>query len=335
MRLLLSSDSNKKLFDFLIKTNHCNSLKELACKMKIHFRTVQKWRYSENYIPEKIIPSEIKNNLKITDRQEDNWGRVKGGKITHKIILQKYGKIEIKKRQIRGGEKSIKEKIKKQNQIILDIANPIFLEFYGVLLGDGWLGKWNYKGRTVTWIGISGSAKLDREFFNYLKRNIKILFDREAYLKERPKHNSIELIFSHRALLQKIHEELIFPIGTKSNLKIAEKIYNLGYEKVKYIIRGLFDTDGCFYTDKTPAGKPYPCIMIKMKAPVLINQIYCILINENFKVRYKKTPEGLYRIDLRGRKQLNKWMKEIGSSNPRNLDKITALVAQLDSAKGS
>ena len=113
MRLLLSRDSNKKLFDFLIKTNHCNSLKELACKMKIHFRTVQKWRYSENYIPEKIIPSEIKNNLKITDRQEDNWGRVKGGKITHKIILQKYGKIEIKKRQIRGGEKSIKEKIKK------------------------------------------------------------------------------------------------------------------------------------------------------------------------------------------------------------------------------
>ena len=96
MRLLLSRDSNKKLFDFLIKTNHCNSLKELACKMKIHFRTVQKWRYSENYIPEKIIPSEIKNNLKITDRQEDNWGRVKGGKITHKIILQKYGKIEIK-----------------------------------------------------------------------------------------------------------------------------------------------------------------------------------------------------------------------------------------------
>lgn len=358
MRILLSEDSRKKLFLFLAKKNNCGSLKELSLVLKTPSRTLQNWRYcQERYIPSKIIPLEIENRLEILDKQEDNWGKVKGGKRTFQIILQKYGQEEIKKRQISGAKKthiislqrysenkkispSNNKNITKQETIIrikstdelkkgieLEITNPLFLEFYGVLLGDGWLSKWNYKGKIITLIGISGNAKLDREFFYYLKNNIKVLFNRNAYLKERPKYNSIELNFSHRFLLEKIHRELGFPIGQKINLKIHEKIYNQGYEKVKHVIRGIFDSDGCVYFDKTPVGKPYPCISIKMKAPILIRQLSDMFLKEGFRIRREKW-KGVEQIKLKGGKQLNKWIKEISSSNPRNLNKL-ARVAQL------
>src|SRR4030042_1295144 len=120
MRLLLSSNSRKKIFDFLINKNNCKSLKELSIKLKIPYRTIQNWRYYKGgYISENIIPIEIKKQLEILDKKEDNWGRIKGGKKTYKIILKKYGIDEIKRRQINGGKKSAK--IREQNQIPVNL----------------------------------------------------------------------------------------------------------------------------------------------------------------------------------------------------------------------
>ena len=116
-----------------------------------------------------------------------------------------------------------------------------------------------------------------------------------------------------------------FPLGRKIELKINKNIYNLGYNKIKNVIRGIFDTDGSFYLDKTPSGNPYPCISIQMKSPILIKQLNDILLEQGFKVIYRKNKDM---ITLKGRKQINKWMKEIGSSNQRHLNKINALVAQ-------
>ena len=335
MRFLLSKNSRIVLFNFLIETNNCDSLKRLAIKLKLPFKTIQNWKYcNKRYIPENIIPEKIKTKLEILDKQEDNWGKIKGGKETYKVLIQKYGSEEIRKRQINGGRKSSKIKQENQIPINLDIENPLFLEFYGVLLGDGWLSKLKWKNKIIHLIGISGNAKLDREFFSYIQKNIKTLFDRNAYLKERPKYNSIELNFSHKLLLKKINEELGFPVGEKVNLSINRKIYNQGYEKMKYVIRGIFDTDGCVYFDKTPVGRPYPCIGITMKAPILMRQISEMLLKQGFKLRHEMYRYPIIQIRLKGTKQLTKWINEIGSSNPRNLNKL-ALVAQLDSAAAS
>lgn len=70
-----------------------------------------------------------------------------------------------------------------------------------------------------------------------------------------------------------------------------------------------------------------------MKAPILIKQLYKVLINKGFKVTYKKNKNDIDRITLKGRKQLDKWMNEIGSSNSKHLNKIKALVAQSGSAR--
>ena len=326
MRILLSENSKKKLLYYLMKENFCNSIKDLSISLKIPLRTLQEWVYNkQRYIPEKIIPVTLSTKLEILDKKEENWGSVKGGKKTYKIILKKYGKEEIKKRQVNGGKKSTELRVSKNEKFILNFLDPLFLEFYGILLGDGWIGRYKYKNKVISLIGISGHAKLDRNFFLYCKNNIKRLFNRNAYLKERPKFNSIELQFSHKTLLKSLNEELDFPIGKKINLKIHSKIARLGFNKLRYVLRGIFDTDGSFYLDKTPVGNSYPCISIQMKAPKLIKQLREILINEGFKVVYK---EERNMITLKGSKQLKKWMEKIGSSNPKHLNKINALVAQ-------
>ncbi|PIZ83695.1 hypothetical protein COX97_00705 [Candidatus Pacearchaeota archaeon CG_4_10_14_0_2_um_filter_05_32_18] len=328
MRILLSKNSREKLFNFLIKEYKCKSLKELSIELNLPYKTIQNWRYyQERYIPDKIIPKEIKNKLEVLDKQEDNWGKVKGGKKTYKIIINKYGKEEIKKRQINGGKVNT-IKIKNQpNLIELDLNNPLFLELYGVLLGDGWMSKLTYRGKSIYLIGISGNAKLDRDFILYIKKNVKLMFNRNAYLKERPKYNAIELQILHKFLLEKLNKELEFPIGRKINLEINKKIYDLGYEKMRYVIRGIFDTDGCVYFDKTPIGNPYPCISITMKAPILMDQVRNMLVEKGFKVLYDDYNYPIIRLKLKGSKQLKKWINEIGSSNLRNLNNF-ARVAQ-------
>ncbi len=328
MRILLSKKSRRELFLFLKEKNKDNSFRELAYSLKIPFNTLQRWMYEEKrYLPEKIIPKDIFPKLEIIDKKEDNWGRIKGGKKTYQIILEKYGQGEIRRRQSNGGRKSTHNLIKKEEELIIDLDDPVFLEFYGILLGDGWLSKLKYKDKIIYLIGISGHISLDREFFIYCKKNISTLFRRKAYLKVRPEHNSMELLFGHKVLLKKLNKNLDFPVGKKVDLKIPKEIFSQGFDKIKYIIRGVFDTDGSFYFDKTPANKPYPCISISMKQPILMKQIYDILINEGFKAHHDKSG-SVERIKLKGRIQLDKWMDKIGSSNPKHLNKINALVAQ-------
>ncbi len=324
MRYLLSKRSRKMLFAHLKKINNCSSLLGLSKKTKISKKTLDDWRYNyKRYIPATIISKGLLNELEILDKQQNSWGRIKGGKITYKIILQKYGPEEIKKRQIAGGKKSKKEY---EVPLELDINNPLFLELYGILLGDGWLSRLKYKNKTINLIGISGHAKLDREFFLYCKKNIKRLLNRNAYLKERPKYNSIELNFTHKMFLIFMNNKLYFPIGKKIDLQIHKKIIKLGFNGLRHVIRGIFDTDGSFYLDKTPVGNPYPCISIQMKSPVLIGQLYAILLEKGFKIIYKKNKQGKDKITLKGNKQLIKWMSEIGSSNPKHFNKINSFM---------
>lgn len=329
MRILLSQKSKDKLFGYLRIKNDCASLKELAEKMGINFGTLQNWLYKKDkYLPDKIIPEEIKQELERLDEKEDNWGKVEGGRKTYKILIDKYGLGEIRRRQSLGGKASIKNLTgKKQIPFVLDINNQKFLEFYGVLLGDGWLSHLRYKNKDIWLVGVSGDKRLDKELFYHLQGNIRELFDRTAGIRERKEENGMQMDFTHKMLIKALNEELGFPIGMKVDLEINRKIYSLGYEKMRHVIRGIFDTDGSFYFDKAPNGKPYPCICITMKAPRLIKQVYDMLIRQGFKARHDKHRQPIEQIVLKGRIQLKKWMSEIGSNNQRHLRKI-ALVAQ-------
>lgn len=334
MRILISKEERKKLLQLLKKKNNCETIISLSEKMNIPFRTLQDWFYTNNYLPKEKIPIEILGKIKIDDEKENNWGKVKGGKKTYKILIKKYGIDEIRKRQSNGGKKAIKNLIKgnkvfSEKPLKIKIDDPTFLEFYGILIGDGWISKLKYKNKITYLIGVSGHKELDKELHFYWKDNIKRMFNRSAYLKEIKTSNTRELLFAHKILLNFLNSEMNFPIGKKLDIKLPKKVSSLGYNGIKHIIRGMFDTDGSFYLDKTPSGYPYPCICISMKQPSLIEEVRDILLKEGFKVYYRKGKYPNVEIKLKGGKQLKKWMNEIGSSNPHKLRLMNkALVAQ-------
>ena len=333
MRILPSKESKHFLLEELKKKHGVNSMRSLSLKLGVSKNFLDKLFYIEKrYLPDFLIPSRILDKLDIIDKQEDNWGRVKGGKEAYKKLINKYGISGMRNRQINGGSAAMRNPNNSFNKpFVIDINDSRFLEIYGILLGDGWLSNLNYRGKDIWLVGISGDKRLDKEFYFYLKKNILNLFQRRAYIKIRKNNNSMEINFGHKMLIKALNEELNFPIGVKNNLEIDKKIMVLSYEKLKYVIRGIFDTDGSFYLDKTSSGNPYPVISIEMKERKLIKQLYGILLNHGFKVSHRlghDKKEGSDRITLKGRIQLEKWMKEIGSSNLRHLNKINALVTQ-------
>lgn len=320
MRILLSKESKIRLLNKLKEKHNVSKNKELLAKINITKSQLDKWIYNHNtYLPEKIIPEDSIGELEIVDKQEDKWGQIKGGKKTHKIILKKYGKKEIKKRQKNGGIKSAQNKdIKSQKELKININSEKFLEIYGALLGDGWLSSLSYKYKKGIWlIGISGHSEHDYEYLKYLAKIIKETLNKEPKLKYKKDSKGIEILFYSKQIIKFLNKELNFPIGLKENLEIHSTIAS-DWEKIKHTIRGLFDTDGCFYFDKTPAGKPYPCISIHMKAPKLLKQISEQLTKQGYKPQL--TSE---KIILKGSIQVNKFKTEIGSNNPKHTNKMS------------
>ncbi|MBU4086666.1 MAG: hypothetical protein KKB21_03770, partial [Nanoarchaeota archaeon] len=78
--------------------------------MKIPFKTIKKWMYAELYMPDKIIPKEFEQ-IEIIDKQEDNWGAVKAGKIGGKksaeLLMAKLGKENYSKMMQKRGKKAV------------------------------------------------------------------------------------------------------------------------------------------------------------------------------------------------------------------------------------
>ncbi|MGH2566356.1 MAG: hypothetical protein ACRDE5_17695, partial [Ginsengibacter sp.] len=153
-------------------------MKQLSVKLRMPLKTLQTWIYSDNaYLPLDKIPEDIISSLDILDKKEDNWGRVLGGKNSYKRQIEMYGKRSMLKRQIAGGKASKKNIFSEEKPFNLDILNKKFLEFYGVLLGDGWLSQLKYKKKFIWLIGIAGDKRYDKEFYAYLKANISELFN--------------------------------------------------------------------------------------------------------------------------------------------------------------
>ena len=116
MRILLSKETKLKLLKILKQKHQAKTLKELSGRMKIPFKTVQNWIYTEKkYIPEKIIPKNVV--LEIIDKQEDNWGAVKAGKIGGKrsveLLIKKLGKEDYSKMMQQRGKKAVNTLLKR------------------------------------------------------------------------------------------------------------------------------------------------------------------------------------------------------------------------------
>jgi len=95
-------------------------------------------------------------------------------------------------------------------------------EFYGALMGDGCLSRYNCKGKKkpVEVVLLTGNLVNDMDYYINTIRPIAVKeFQINGYLQERKKYNCVRyMIFSKKVF--RFFENLNFPIGKKRELAI-------------------------------------------------------------------------------------------------------------------
>ena len=362
MRLSLTKESRTELFDALQKHYNVKTLNELATKFKVPFKTLEKWRYGERYIPSHIIPASLKIKG-VVDTKPDQWGRQKGGSIggkkaaetlrkkvgesEYRKIMSKRGKKVINHLRVRYTQSELAERVKKgklakrevesraleakhesfftNNSITLkgpitqlsnkdktrEIKFPKAMsaplaEEIGIHLGDGCLSSKNY-------FSVK-SHKEEKAYFDFMYDLYHLLYGIKIQVKEYERVWGFE-VYS-KGLTQFKTQVLGLPIGEKvERIRIPEVVLATKNKEVyRAIIRGLFDTDGNIYHKKKNL---YPVISITIKSKELIQQLRDMFLKLGFMpVVYKWT------IILNGEVMCSKWIREIGSNNPKKKKKL-------------
>jgi len=123
------------------------------------------------------------------------------------------------------------------------------------------------------------------------------------------------LLFAGDTPLYLRMRELGFASKKANKVSIPEKLLILEWEKLKNLIKGVFDADGTIFAHKKDNYK-YPYIGISSQSNKLIQQLYRILREKGYPVYISN--DNLF---MKGIKNVNMWMSDIGSSNPKHIFK--------------
>ena len=151
-------------------------------------------------------------------------------------------------------------------------------------------------------------------------------WDKEVKIKFR--FRGLRMVFDSKRICEFLINDMkmFHGKGKCQNTKIPGEIYE-DWNLAKYTIRGIADTDGSVFVSKKPGIEKYPSIEITTTSQNLANQLKQILVKRGFRVslreNIRKQINALkaYKIALYGKKNLKKWVEEIGFTNPYKLNR--------------
>jgi len=182
-------------------------------------------------------------------------------------------------------------------------------ELIGIILGDGYI-KRNKE------IKISLNSKDDLEYLYYIRNIIFELFNYQTPINFRKGENTVDLRITKRKIVNYFLEEGLKESPKWNKAEIPKKFSK--YDK--FVLRGLFDTDGCLVLTNNN-GTLYPRLEIKICPSPMQNQVIEILKKYNFRFGVYQIGKGQVRIQMNGRNQLEKWMSIINFSNQKHMNK--------------
>jgi len=194
-----------------------------------------------------------------------------------------------------------------------------FCEFVGAIIGDGnlWTDGSRYR------VELTGDPHLDWAYYEYLSNIALQLFGNKPYpLKER--QNGVRFRLQSKHAFKEL-TKLGIPVGEgKSSLvQIPKQILKRRWHYVRWTLRGIMDTDGTlFFSKKTYKLPVYPTLEIRTHSRMLALQITDVLQKNGFRARPRGNDKRGYHIALYGNKMLEKWVKEIGFSNERHINRL-------------
>lgn len=206
-----------------------------------------------------------------------------------------------------------------QNTPLLKINEDI-AEFVGALIGDGYI----YTNKNKYIIGFTGNPITDKEYYEYLRRLINIAWKKEVKIKLRGR--GIRIVINSKNIVNFLINEIQIKHGiNKSESVVIPEVMTKDWSLTKLVIRGIVDTDGSVFVSKKPGIDMYPSIEITTSSPELAFQLRNILLSRGFRVakiwsyKSKLSKRISYKVPLNGLENVDKWLKEIGFSNPYKL----------------
>ncbi|MBI4043573.1 MAG: LAGLIDADG family homing endonuclease [Candidatus Diapherotrites archaeon] len=259
----------------------------------------------------KFLPKEHQKRYNhVAVVKDGNWGRKKGGRTTyskHPEIFELGRKMPRKSNNMLG-----QRRFNFDQPLSSDLC-----EFLGAFAGDGFTNKYGRHFHT----GFSGDNRYDMDYYNTKILPIaKRLFNiNSAYVRK--KGNGMWVNFHSKDLFELLTKRFGMPAGVKfDKVTIPTEIMKDRIEYKTAFVRGILDTDGCVFFDNRKTYKtPYFRIDITMfNIPILV-QINQILTELG--VHSKVLGNGKH-LQVTSKKDVEKFLRIIGSSNERHISKI-------------
>ena len=191
----------------------------------------------------------------------------------------------------------------------------------GIHLGDGNL----YETPRMQRMTYSGNLENEKDFYKkILFKILQDLFNVKPLYYERETDNSVLLVINSKTLVE-FKKSIGLTAGNKTNIRIPEFIRNNG-KLLKRCLSGLGDTDFSVSFKKNRKGAYVePRMELFCNSRMLAKDISDALKKFEFTSSFEETKRrnfNEFRIRMYGKRNLEKWINEIGFKNPYILTKI-------------
>jgi intein/homing endonuclease len=193
-------------------------------------------------------------------------------------------------------------------------------ELIGILLGDGSLSLKENNLNLNNRLKISFNSRDDSEYISYVRNLLQELFKIEPRLKYRKGENTADLFIFKKEIILFLVNKVGLKLSPKWNKAVIPKKFMSNNLDI-LVLRGYFDTDGCLVTTNNN-GIIYPRLEMKISPSPMQNQFIKILEKYDFNFGVYGIGKGKVRIQMNGKTQLEKWVKLVGFSNQKHLDKL-------------
>ena len=319
--------SRKSQADFLLEIKKSRKMrwKDLAAEWKVNVRTVASWARGEHHMPHELAISVSKDfGIRLPDGTRLlKWSEhvAAAGARGALMNLQKNGSMGgdagHRKEKWRewwnsvGKHKNIA--ILKANEINLPPQSEELAEFVGIMLGDGGVAAYH--------LNISLN-KNEMPYVRFIQSLIKKLFGVSSSLSFRKDCAGLDIIVNRKKLVDFLNSSGL-PIGSKirQGADIPEWIMkSIPFQKA--CIRGLIDTDGCFFIHSYISNaKTYRYLKIDFTSvsKPLLQSARKILINLGFNVRISRDGKA---IRVESQRDVLRYLSLIGTHNSRYDEKL-------------
>lgn len=320
----LSSKDREEFFQIVKIRGEYDSWISLSKYLNISRTVLEKYRSGKLTLPNELylklldvlsVKDKIIFNKKV-ETLSDNWGRVKGGKITYR----KYNSIFKEGRK--KGIEVIRAGVEKRQFITPHIPLTIELSYIiGLFIGDGFTNKYNHYYQ----IQFTGHRSKEEKFYlNYVIPMINRILGLNAYVRNEKNSDTIRVNFCSRAFYEILTKRFGISAGLKfATVLIPSEILSASKEIQLACVAGIYDAEACVFLDKRGSYKePYPRIDLHMQNPQILLQINSILVKEGIKTSF--TNKGTHLL-IYGFEEVKKFCSIVTLHNPKYLTKLSLI----------